>query len=60
MKIGILTFHNADNYGASFTLEFEQISHDANNQYTELKRGVYANAFAVNGDGITNNLMGGE
>lgn len=41
---------NADNYGASFTLEFEQISHDANNQYTELKRGVYANAFAVNGD----------
>ena len=47
---GKSTLLNAENYGAAFTLDFEQISHDANNQYTELKRGVYANAFAVNGD----------
>lgn len=41
---------NADNYGAAFALEFEQASHNSSNQYTELKRGVYANAFEVNGD----------
>lgn len=43
-------FHNADNYGAGWALEFEQISHDANNIYTELRRGVYSNAIEVNGN----------
>ena len=42
--------HNSDTYGAPFTLEFEQISHDANNKYTELKRGLYSNATEVNGN----------
>lgn len=41
---------NSENYGAPLALEFEQVSHNGDNQYTELKRGVYANAFDVNGD----------
>lgn len=43
-------FHNADNYGAGWALEFEQVSHDANNKYTNLRRGVYSNAIEVNGN----------
>lgn len=43
-------FHNSDNYGAPFTLEFEQISHDANNKYTDIRRGVYSNAMEVAGN----------
>jgi len=42
--------HNSDTYGAPFTLEFEQISHNADNKYTDLRRGVYANATEVRGD----------
>ena len=42
--------HNSDTYGAPFTLEFEQISHDANNKYTDLRRGLYSNATEVNGN----------
>lgn len=42
--------HNSDTYGAPFTLEFEQISHNADNKYTDLKRGLYSNATEVSGD----------